>query len=177
MQEWIPALSALGGAIIGVLGAIGVQWFGARHSERAEQTKWEHEKAAAQTQAIREFRRERARPVLDALDRASGIHWLPWEDLNMLMDETGYSGETIAPEQKEAYEKERTKRLRERFDTVVGDMSSVARIPDDKVRLVLYRALWKGVTRPETEEDVKHMKELDEAYRTLEKWVFVVLEE
>ena len=54
-------------------------------------------------------------------------------------------------------------------------MSSVGRIPDPEIRKVLYRALWKGVTRPDSYEveyqKVEYLKGVDDAYKKLEAWI------
>jgi hypothetical protein len=164
------AFIGLIGAVIGALGVIAGQWISARHSERIEYKRWEQEKLKEVRQAMREYRQERARPVLNALDRASGVCSLDWGDLTILMDEIGYQGEEIKPEEQEAYEKEKRKRLKESWNKSVDDISTVGRIYDSEIREALYKALWKGVGRMEARKD-EDIKMIDNAYRKLEAWI------
>jgi hypothetical protein len=171
MEEWASAIYALGGAVVGALGAVIAQLVTAKHTERTESARWERERAKEEEQRICEFRKERAKPILEALDRASAVYSVSWGDIDLLTDEIGYHGETIKPGHKEAYEKERASILQERLNKAVEDISTVARIPDAEVRNILYRALWKGITRPEMQKE-EHLREIDEAYCKLEAWIF-----
>ena len=172
---WV-AFVGLIGAVIGALGAVAGQWISAKHGESVERDRWQQEKAREMRQAIREYRKERAKPILDALDRASGVYSVGWDTLTSIMDEIGYYGEQIKPEQKEEHEKEQNKRLQERLHNLVDDVASVGRIPEPEIRKTLYKALWKGVTRPEVQEG-KHLAEIDDAYKELEGWIFKSPEE
>jgi H+/gluconate symporter-like permease len=85
MQDWASGIYVLLGAIVGVLGTMIAQWLNAKHVERIEHTKWEQEEAKEVREAIREFRKERAKPILDALDRASLACSMAWRDIEVLM--------------------------------------------------------------------------------------------
>ncbi len=172
---WV-AFVGLIGAVIGTLGTMAGQWINAKHGERVERDRWQQEKAKEIRQAIREYRKDRAKPILDALDRASGVYSVGWDKLTSIMEAIGYYGEEIKPEQKEAYEKENNKRLQERLWNLANDVASVGRIPEPEIRKTLYKALWKGVTRPEVQES-EHLAEIDDAYKELEGWIFKSPEE
>ena len=55
------------GAVIGALGVIAGQLISAKRGERIEHNRWTQEKAKEVRQAIRENRKERARPIMEAL--------------------------------------------------------------------------------------------------------------
>lgn len=165
------AFVGLIGAGIGALGVIAGQMISAKQSEHIEYKRWEQEKLKEVRQVIREYRQERAKPVLDALDRASGVCSLDWGELTILMDEVGYQGEEIKPEEKEAHERERRRLIKENWNKSVDDISTVGRIYDSEVKQALYKALWKGVGRiPEARKD-EDVKEIDNAYKKLEAWI------
>lgn len=121
--------------------------------------------------AMREHRKARAQPVLEALDRAAA-RWDPMTYFE-LADVVGYEGEPVTDETEE----ERKRRLNEArgrvFEQVHADISVAMRLPDPEVRKYVAHALWQNAMRYRNEfYEPKEPKDLGEAYRKVESWMF-----
>jgi hypothetical protein len=152
--------SAIVGVVIGGAIALGSQWLVAARAEKHESR-----------QAIREYRKARMQPVLDALDRAAK-RWT-WEEHQELADAIRYEGTGMSTDPEESAKRRREYKERLIHD-LKNDISTTLRIPDKEVRLYVTGALWENINDfsaayPRTDAS---KYDLREAYRRVEAWIF-----
>lgn len=164
-ESIILILGSIGAAIIGGSLVFLGQWFTSRQSAKLETQKWKQEELREGRRDIVRFRQERARPIIEALDRATR-RW-DAESYFELADMVGYEGETV--ENSEERKKELQERRKKYVDQLVDDISAATTIHDEKVRKLVTQILWQS-TQPEA--DNEYQERLREAYLHLENWIF-----
>lgn len=151
--------------LVGGLLVFATQWFSSRQSAKTEAKKWKQEELREGRRDIVRFRQERARPIIEALDRATR-RW-DADSYFELADLVGYEGEKVenSGEHKEQLQERRRKYMNQLMD----DISAATTIHDEKIRKLVTQILWQS-TQPEA--DNKYQERLREAYLQLENWIF-----
>lgn len=158
-------VSNLLSVLLGGLLVFAAQWLSSRQSAKTEAQKWKQEEIREGRRDIVRFRQERARPIIEALDRATR-RWDP-ESYFQLADQVGYQGEKV--ENSEEHQ-EQVQERRERYvNQLVDDISAATTIHDEEVRKLVIQVLWQST---EPEADSKYEDRLREAYLQLENWIF-----
>lgn len=152
--------------LLGGLLVFATNWFTSRQSAKVEEQKWKQEELREVRRDIVRFREERAKPIMEALDRATRS----WdaESYFELADLVGYQGEKI-DHKSEEYKKELNERRKKHLNQLIDDISSARIIHDETIRKLVTQVLWQST---EPEADDKYMKRLQDAYLQLEKWIF-----
>jgi hypothetical protein len=154
----------IGGSLV-LLG----QWLTTLRSEKLESIKWQHEESKRQHEAISKFRELRAKPIIEALDRAAR-RW-DWEAHVELMDLAGYKEEHIDVDSDE-YKRQVAERRRKYIQQLQDDISAADTIHDDEIRTSIKDVLWRSVDPDYRGKDFPD--KLKEAYLKLENWMYQV---
>ena len=152
--------------IVGGLLVFAAQWSASRQSAKTEVQKWKQEELREARRDTVRFRQERARPIIEAIDRANR-RW-DAESYFQLADSIGYY-ESEKTDNSEARKIEIKERRREYIHQLMDDISAANTIHDEKVRNLVVQVLWQS-TEPETSQD--YYDRLREAYLQLENWIF-----
>ncbi len=151
--------------LVGGLLVFAAQWLASRQSAKTEAQKWKQEELREGRRDIVKFRQERARPIIEALDRATR-RW-DAESYFELADLVGYEGETV--ENSDEHKKDLQERRKKYMNQLMDDISAATTIHDEKVRKLVTQVLWQST---EPEADNKYQERLREAYLQLENWIF-----
>lgn len=157
--------------IIGGLIVLSGQWLTTLRSEKLESAKWQHEESKRQHDAISKFREIRAKPIIEALDRAA--HRWDYEAHVELMETAGYHGEdSHIDTNSEEYKKQVAVKRGEYVQQLKDDISAASTIYDDEIRTLITNVLWRTVDPDYRGKDFP--EKLKEAYLKLEKWIYQV---
>jgi len=159
-------VSNLLSVLLGGLLVFAAQWFASRQNTKTEAQKWKQEELREGRRDMVRFRQERAKPIIEALDRATR-RW-DAESYFQLADLVGYH-EAEKVENSEEHKKEVGERRKKYIHQLMDDISAATTIHDEKVRKLVLQALWQS-TEPEADE--KYHERLREAYLRLENWIF-----
>ena len=158
-------VSNLVSVLVGGLLVFAAQWFASRQSAKTEAQKWKQEELREGRRDIVRFRQERARPIIEALDRATR-RW-DADTYFELADLVGYDGEKV--ENSEEHKKQLQERRKKYMNQLVDDISAATTIHDERIRKLVTEILWQST---EPEADQKYQERLREAYLQLENWIF-----
>lgn len=156
-------LSVIIGGLIVLLG----QWLNTLKSEKLESIKWKHEESKRHHEAISRFRELRAKPIIEALDRAAR-RW-DFEAHVELMEAAGYRGEHIDVDSNE-YKRQVAEGRRKYIEQLQDDISAADTIHDDEIRTLIKDVLWRTVDPDYRGKDFPD--KLKEAYLKLENWMY-----
>jgi len=170
-MDWGTLLTAAIAFSLGSLVTLGSQWLFIRRHERLERAKWEHEDSRERRVSIRDYRKARAEPVFEALDRAQA-RW-HFETAVELGESIGYRGEEVTGQASEEMKQRHREYKAKLFGTLHEDISMAMRIPDDEVRRYVVRALWQNaeIHAMDGHSSAKSY-DLGEACRKVESWIF-----
>lgn len=159
-------MGSVGSAIIGGSLVFLGQWFASRQSAKTEAQKWKQEELREARRDMVRFRQERAKPIIEALDRATR-RW-DAESYFQLADLVDYH-ESEKAETSEEHREEIKERRRKYIHQLMDDISAATTIHDEKVRKLVLQVLWQS-TEPEANKE--YHERLREAYLQLENWIF-----
>lgn len=151
--------------LVGGLLVFAAQWFASRQNAKTEAQRWKQEELREGRRDIVRFRQERARPIIEALDRATR-RW-DADSYFELADLVGYH-ESEVVENSEEHKKDLKGRRRKYMNQLMDDISAATTIHDEKVRKLVMQVLWQSA-EPEAQE--KYQERLREAYLQLENWI------
>jgi len=152
--------------LIGGLLVFAGQWFASRQSAKVEEKKWEQEELREVRRDMVRFREQRAKPIIEALDRAA--HRWDYESYTELADVVGYEGEVVDITSDE-YKRKSYERRKEYFEQLQDDISAASTIHDDSVRKLVTQVLCQST---DPGHDAQFSKRIGDAYLQLEKWIF-----
>ena len=165
-QLWDATLEIIS-VIIGGLLVIAGQWIASRQSAKIEVQKLKQDELKEVRRDIVKFREERARPILEALDRVANS-WSV-DSYVELAENIGIESEKIDTNSEE-YRKMTRGRKKQYFEQMQKDISSASVIHDPVLRKAVNKVLWLSLDPDAILQ--KGDPTLQEVYQGLEDWIF-----
>jgi hypothetical protein len=154
-------------AVIVLIAMLSVRFVEHYLQSKRETERQKLEKERQTREAISKFREQRARPIIEALDRAT--HRWDYGTHTELADMVGYEGESVDI-QSEEFKQELRESRKKYFEQLQDDISAASTIHDDAIRKLVTQVLWASA------DPNLIIKEgsptLKDAYLKLERWIF-----